>query len=92
VVLFGERVKAATLATAQAAARECKLLLVVGTALDVAPAVDLVSLANSGGAKVVEVKRNPSRLTHTAQIDSWLPGDAVDVLPLLVEAIEARDS
>lgn len=63
VVLFGEPVPAALLEQAVQYVQTCELLLVVGCAMDVAPAADLPRLARAAGARVIEIKRNPSRIT-----------------------------
>ncbi|MBX3231176.1 MAG: tetratricopeptide repeat protein [Labilithrix sp.] len=86
VVLFGEWVDRELLARAAELCAACDLLLVVGTAADVAPAADLPLLAAARGTTVVEIKRNPSRLQRTIGA-KHLPGRAEDVLPALVEAM-----
>jgi NAD-dependent deacetylase len=62
VVLFGEAVPDAALRDAIALVREADLLLVVGCAMDVAPASELPSLVRASGCDVVELNRSPSRL------------------------------
>jgi NAD-dependent deacetylase len=83
VVLFGEWVDHERLARAAALCAGCDLLLVVGTAADVAPAADLPLVAAARGAIVIEVKRNPSRLGRAIGA-LHLAGVAEDVLPQLV--------
>lgn len=80
VVLFGEWVAPERLAQALELVARCDLLLVVGTAVDVAPAADLPRLAASRGVPVVEVKRQPSRL-HRSLGTLHLPGAAEELLP-----------
>lgn len=85
VVLFGEWVDRQRLVLAAALCESCDLLLVVGTAADVAPAADLPLVAAACGATVVEIKRQPSRLVRACGA-LHLAGLAEDVLPQLVAA------
>lgn len=82
VVLFGERVPA--LAAAAELVARAELLLVVGCAMDVSPASELPALAALAGARVVEVKRRPSRLAELVRVHH-VAGAAEDVLPALLE-------
>jgi NAD-dependent deacetylase len=82
VVLFGEWVDRDVLARAVELVAECDLLLVIGTAADVAPAADLPLLALQRGVPVVEIKRNASRLVRSGALH--LAGTAEDLLPSLV--------
>jgi NAD-dependent deacetylase len=63
VVLFGEQLPARALEAALEEVSRCDLLLVVGCAMDVAPASELPRLAAGRGAKVIELKRTPSRIS-----------------------------
>lgn len=86
VVLFGERVAPERMQRALELVRRCDALLVVGTAMDVAPASELPRLARANGVPVVEVKRTPSRLSRT--LDTVLvPGEADTVLPELISTL-----
>jgi NAD-dependent deacetylase len=82
VVLFGEPVAARALGAAAELARSCDVLLVVGCAMDVAPASELPRIARKGGARVIEFKRTPSRLGRTLETLLW-PGPASVTLPEL---------
>jgi len=62
VVLFGEAVPRRVLEDAVARVTTCDLLLVVGCAMDVAPASELPLLARTAGAEVIELNRSASRL------------------------------
>ncbi len=86
VVLFGEWVAPARMARAAAWARACDVLLVVGCAMDVAPASELPRLAARHGAVVLEVKRRPSRLTQ-ALPTHVVHGPAEEVLPAILDAL-----
>jgi NAD-dependent deacetylase len=82
VVWFGEMLPEEAINAAERAARECELLLVVGTSGAVWPAAGLASVARRAGAKVAIV--NP----HASEIDGeahWtLRGTAAQVLPRLL--------
>jgi NAD-dependent deacetylase len=84
VVWFEEMLPPEALDAADAAARECEVLLVVGTAAEVYPAAALPDAARACGATVVEVNPQPTALT--AQADHVLRGAAGVVLPVLVAA------
>jgi NAD-dependent deacetylase len=86
VVLFGERVAPPRMSQALELVRRCDALLVVGTAMDVAPASELPRIARANGATVIEIKRTASRLSRS--LDTTLvPGEADAVLPALIEAL-----
>jgi NAD-dependent deacetylase len=69
--------------------RRCDALLVIGTAMDVAPASELPRIARENGATVIELKRTASRLSRS--LDTLLvPGEADEVLPALVHALRQR--
>lgn len=83
VVLFGEWVDPLVLSRAADLVASCDLLLVIGTAADVAPAAELPLLAARHGATVIELKRQPSRLSR-AGIAHHLAGTAEELLPQLL--------
>ncbi|MET0917075.1 MAG: hypothetical protein ABWY07_01425 [Burkholderiales bacterium] len=66
------------------AARQCDLLLVVGTSAEVYPAAALPETARAAGACVLEVNVDATLLTPRA--DPVLRGAAGTVLPALVRA------
>ena len=82
VVWFDETLPAAALHVADALARRCDVMLVVGTSAEVYPAAALPAIARSSGAIVVEV--NPDLTALTASADYSLRGAAGIVLPALV--------
>ncbi|MET0346846.1 MAG: NAD-dependent deacylase [Casimicrobiaceae bacterium] len=84
VVWFEELLPDDALAAAEDAARECDVLLVVGTSAEVYPAAALPETARGAGACVVEVNVEPTPLTPYA--DHALRGAAGVVLPALVRA------
>ncbi len=84
VVWFDEMLPADALARAEAAARACDVLLVIGTSAEVYPAAALPQLAQHAGAIVVEI--NPDVTPLTGRADFAVRGSAGDVLPALVDA------
>ena len=66
VVWFEEMLPASALAAAEAAARRCDLLLVIGTSAEVYPAAALPALAQGHGALVVEINPNTTALSPSA--------------------------
>ena len=84
VVWFEEMLPADALARAEAAARQCDLMLVVGTSAEVYPAAALPQQAQRHGARVMEV--NPERTALTSLADDHLHGAAGRILPALVAA------
>ena len=84
VVWFEEMLPAGALAAAEAAARRCQLLLVIGTSAEVYPAAGLPTLAQEHGAVVVEV--NPNETPLSSRADYVLRGESGIVLPRLVSA------
>jgi NAD-dependent deacetylase len=85
VVWFEETLPEDALAEAERAARDCDVLLVVGTAAEVYPAAMLPTYARHHGAAVVEVNPNATRLSD--RVDFALRGPSGVVLPALVAAV-----
>jgi NAD-dependent deacetylase len=84
VVWFEECLPASALAAAEHAARNCDVLLVVGTSAEVYPAAALPEYAHAAGALIVEV--NPERTPLSARADFTLRGPAGLMLPALVRS------
>lgn len=82
VVWFGESLPAKVWGAAEAAARNCDLLLVIGTSAVVYPAAGLAHLAKSSGARVVEI--NIAETSLSSGIDEFLLGPSGEVLPRLI--------
>jgi NAD-dependent deacetylase len=83
VVWFGEMLPAAAIEAAENAARECELMLVVGTSGAVWPAAGLAGMARQAGAKVAILNPDDSQIDHQAH---WvLRGTAAQWLPRLLE-------
>jgi len=82
VVWFGEPLPAEIWQQAEQAIFEAEVLLVVGTSAVVHPAADLVWLARSRGARVIEVNLGQTALS--SQVDRSLRGKAGEILPQLI--------
>jgi NAD-dependent deacetylase len=85
VVWFGEALPALALQNAFAAAESCQMFFAIGTSAVVYPAAALPLAAREHGAYVVEINSEPTPLTPRA--DEFLPGQAGEILPALVELI-----
>jgi len=84
VVFFGEPIPPAAQAEAEALARDCDLLLVIGTSGEVAPASYLPHVAREEHALIVEVNLEPTHLTYS-MAHHFLPGAAGALLPLVLQ-------
>jgi NAD-dependent deacetylase len=82
VVWFGEGIDPEVLEASAAAAADCDLFLVVGTAGAVYPAAGLVGTARQAGARVIEFNLEPGGVSHLA--DLFVPGSAAETLDHLV--------
>jgi len=86
VVFFGEAIPPAAQAEAEDLARQCDLMLVIGTSGEVAPASYIPAIAKEWNALIVEVNLEPTRLTYSLT-DHFLPGSAGQVLPLAMQGL-----
>jgi NAD-dependent deacetylase len=89
VIFFGEAIPWAANVKAFEAAKQADLVLVVGTSALVAPASEIPVVAGMSGAKVVEINREETVLTHQVS-DLFLKGSAAEILPAAVERIQQR--
>jgi NAD-dependent deacetylase len=87
VVWFGESLPPQALARAERAARACDVMLSIGTSSLVQPAAGLPLLAKQQGALLIEVNPSPTPLTPHA--DEVLSGPAGQVLPQLLQQLDA---
>jgi NAD-dependent deacetylase len=91
VILFGEQLPIRTLNQAMDEARRCDLILVAGSSLEVVPAADIPFLAVESGARAIIVNLEPTGFD--SQADVVLHGNVTEILPQIVEAVDAtRDS
>jgi NAD-dependent deacetylase len=87
VILFGEQLPIRTLNEAMAQARQCDLILVAGSSLEVTPAADIPFLAVDSGARSIIVNLQPTVFDPRA--DVVLRGDVTEALPQIVETVRA---
>ncbi len=78
-ISFGQQLVARDLMRAQIAARNCELMLAVGTTLAVYPIAEVVPIAKSAGARVVIVNAESTEMDQLA--DRVLRGSISDILP-----------
>jgi len=81
-IYFGQDLVAEDLARAERAARDCDLLMAVGTSLAVYPAAEVVPIARAAGARVVIVNAEPTEMDPLAH--AVLHGSISELLPRLV--------
>lgn len=89
VVWFGEALPADALASAERAAADCHLMLVVGTSGVVYPAAGLVHTASLAGARVVIV--NPEATVLDDLADACIRGTSAGTLVQLLETATPPD-
>jgi NAD-dependent deacetylase len=85
VILFGEQLPQAAWFKAQREARQCDLMLVVGSSLEVLPVAGLPMQALDRGAHLIIVNNAPTYLNVRA--DVVIPEDAAVILPAIVEKV-----
>jgi len=86
VVWFGESLNPDILGKAIDAARNCELMLIVGTSAMVQPAASLAFKAKAAGAVLAEI--NIEMTPQSGQMDFVLTGKAGEILPMLIETYE----
>ena len=87
VVWFGESLPARTLQTAFEAAQACDLFLSIGTSGLIQPAASLPFVALEQGTVTVEI--NPDSTTLTPHATFSLRGPSGQILPTLIDALNA---
>lgn len=85
VILFGEQLPQEAWQAAQSAARECDLMLVAGSSLEVLPVAGLPMQAIDRGAHLVIVNHAPTYLDVRA--DVVLNEDVAEILPAIAEQV-----
>jgi NAD-dependent deacetylase len=83
-ISFGQALVPQVIEAAMVAAEQCDLLLAAGSSLSVFPAANVVPRAKAGGAKVVIVNGEPTRMDRFA--DAVLIGSLGELLPQLCGA------
>jgi NAD-dependent deacetylase len=84
-VWFGEDLPTAAWKSAVLAAKECDVLLSIGTSGVVLPAAEIPIIAHRAGACVVHV--NPAQVAQPSTRELCLIGRAVEHVPALVSLI-----
>ena len=87
VILYGEQLPAQAMQAAQREIRQCDVMLIAGSSLEVAPVSELPRFAQHHGARLVLVNLQPTYLDE--QADVTICGDVVNVLPQIVQACGA---
>jgi NAD-dependent deacetylase len=87
LVLFGEPIPWGAQAAAEADAKSCGALLVIGTSAQVFPACELPVIARANGAAVIEINTEETPLTR-GTTDLFLPGRASEVMTQIMEAMK----
>lgn len=82
-ISFGQALVPEDLRRADQAARQCDLLLAIGSTLAVYPAAGVVPIAKRHGARLVIVNAEPTEMDDIA--DAVLPGSISEILPRLVQ-------
>jgi NAD-dependent deacetylase len=89
VVFFGEPIPWSAHEEAMGEARNCEVMLVIGTSAVVSPACDIPVLAKRAGAAVVEVNLEETQLTRS--VSDWiLKGSAGAVLQAVLEGVAGQ--
>jgi NAD-dependent protein deacetylase/lipoamidase len=85
VILFGEQLPQTAWFAAQRASRECDLMLVAGSSLEVLPVAGLPMQALDRGAHLIILNNSSTYLDVRA--DSVIQGDVADMLPAIAEQV-----
>jgi NAD-dependent deacetylase len=85
VVLFEEQLPIQTWFSAQEACRNCDLMLVTGSSLEVMPVAGLPMQAIEHGARLILINQSTTYLDVRA--DVILRGDVADILPLIAAEV-----
>jgi NAD-dependent deacetylase len=91
VVFFGEPIPWEAQTRSFEEARQCDLVLVVGTSAVVYPAAGIPTSAKQSGAKVIEINMEPTPLTGSVS-DYLIQGPAGQILPMIVEEVRRHVS
>ncbi|MBI5054978.1 MAG: NAD-dependent deacylase [Chloroflexi bacterium] len=87
VILFGEQLPARIFTEAKLVAKQCDVMVVAGSSLEVFPAADLPTMALDHGARLIVINREPTFVDSRAAI--VINENVEDVLPMLVDEVLA---
>lgn len=86
VIFFGEPIPTGAHLQAMEEARDCEVMLVIGTSAVVSPACDIPVLAKRAGAAIVEVNLEETQLTR--YVSDWiLQGSASQILQSVLDGV-----
>jgi len=85
VILFGEQLPQKVLFDAQREARNCDLMIVIGSSLEVLPVAGLPMQALDRGAHLIIINNSPTYLNVRADI--VLPEDVATIIPAIAERV-----
>jgi len=85
-IFFGEGIPEDAYEQSLEAARNCEVMLVIGTTGEIVPASTLPYMAKEMGAKIIEINTNESAYTNTIT-DVFLQGKATEVMLELVARV-----
>jgi len=91
IVFFGEPIPWGAQEESDTEARDCDVLLVVGTSAQVTPACDIPKIAKGHGAFIIEINPEETPLTRSVT-DLHIPGSASTVITGLLEEVRRRFS
>ena len=84
VILFGEQLPALVMQEALHHIRQCDVLLVAGSSLEVAPVSELPRVAHEGGARLILVNLQPTHMDEQAEV--VIHDDVAEILPHIAQA------
>jgi NAD-dependent deacetylase len=85
VILFGEQLPQKAWAQAQRDARQCDVMMVAGSSLEVLPVAGLPMQALDRGAHLIIVNNSPTYLNVRA--DVTIMEDVADIIPAIAEKV-----
>lgn len=85
VVLFGEQLPWKAWSAAEKAVRQCDLMFVAGSSLEVTPVANLPLVAAQSGAALIIVNHTPTYIDIRA--DVVLRGDVAEIIPRIAQAV-----
>ncbi len=83
-ISFGQSLVQEDLIRSGNAAKQCDLLLAIGSTLSVFPIADIVPMAKNAGARIVILNAQPTEMDFLA--DAVIRGSIGEILPRLVES------
>jgi NAD-dependent deacetylase len=86
-IFFGEGIPEIAYEASLLAAKNCKIMLVIGTTGEIVPASSLPFMAKEMGAKIIEINTEESTYTNTIT-DIFLQGKATEVLKQIVDLLK----